>query len=90
MPVVVWFITMCEDCILTPDDTDTAQAVRIGITVNTLIVLKFLLSPIIYTIRMKDFKVMAGGLYRIGSRLDWSLLFFFVDVVQLFPSFDRL
>jgi len=57
MPVVVWFIVYCDDCVLKGNDISRESRICIGITVNTLIVLKFFLSPIIYTVRMKDFQV---------------------------------
>lgn len=57
MPAVIWFIIYCKDCIVTFDSLDPTVTLPIGITVNSLIVLKSFLDPIIYTARMKDFKV---------------------------------
>lgn len=57
MPAVIWFIVYCKDCIVTFESLDPIVTLPIGITVNSLIVLKSFLDPIIYTARMKDFKV---------------------------------
>lgn len=57
MPAVIWFIVYCKDCIVTFESLDPIVTLPIGITVNCLIVLKSFLDPIIYTARMKDFKV---------------------------------
>ena len=57
MPAVIWFIIYCKDCVVTFDSLDPTVTLPIGITVNCLIVLKSFLDPIIYTARMKDFKV---------------------------------
>ncbi|XP_057376999.1 5-hydroxytryptamine receptor 1B-like [Daphnia carinata] len=57
MPAVIWFIVYCKDCIVTFESLEPIVTLPIGITVNSLIVLKSFLDPIIYTARMKDFKV---------------------------------
>lgn len=60
IPAVVWFIIYCEDCIITFGSIPSTVTLPIGITVNSLIVLKSFLDPIIYTARMKDFKIAFG------------------------------
>lgn len=57
IPAVIWFIIFCKDCILPFESIQLSVTLAIGITVNTLIVLKSFLDPIIYTARMKDFQV---------------------------------
>lgn len=57
IPAVIWFIVFCKDCILPFESIQLSVTLAIGITVNTLIVLKSFLDPIIYTARMKDFQV---------------------------------
>ena len=57
MPAVIWYIIYCQDCVLPFKDPPSRYIIGISITVNCLIVLKAFLDPIIYTARMKDFKV---------------------------------
>ena len=57
MPVVVWYVVYCRNCMLTPADISRQSIIITSITVNVLIVVKSCLDPIIYTMRMKDFQV---------------------------------
>ena len=69
IPAVIWFIVYCKDCVVTFESLDPTVTLPIGITVNSLIVLKSLLDPIIYTVRMKDFKVASQRLrYQVISK----------------------
>ena len=57
IPAVVWYLVYCENCIFPFGSVQPNVSIAIGITVNSLIVLKSFLDPIIYTFRMNDFQV---------------------------------
>ena len=73
MPAVIWFIVYCKDCVLPIESPPNRYVIGISITVNCLIVLKAFLDPIIYTARMKDFKVSSISALSIQSTIQRRL-----------------
>ncbi|CAG7838616.1 unnamed protein product [Allacma fusca] len=56
MPAILWYILVCKTCTFRLDQIEKEVAVPVNFVINTLIILKALVNPIIYAARMSDIK----------------------------------
>ncbi|CAG7818761.1 unnamed protein product [Allacma fusca] len=57
MPAILWYILVCEDCVFDITNIPYNVKIPVNIVINILVILKAVVDPIIYALRMTDIQV---------------------------------